>query len=88
MGAGQPLAHLNHLDGALQHALALIGITDFHSIAIEYDEHPGAALTASIAQAMADIEALARQLAGRFSLSPALAASTIRCPAHGWHATG
>ena len=88
MGAGQPLAYLNHLDGALQHALALIGITDFHSIAIEYDEHPGAALTASIAQAMADIDALARQLAGRFSLSPALAASTMRCPAHGWHATG
>ena len=62
MQPGGPKAHLNHLDGALQTALKLLGLTDWHSVAIEWDEYGGPALAQSVARAMADVDTLVAQL--------------------------
>ena len=62
MHAGGPKAHLNHLDGAVQTALGLLGLTDWHSVAIECDEFGGDLLAQSVARAMAQVDALVAQL--------------------------
>ena len=59
MQPGGPKAHLNHLDGAVQTAL---GLTDWHSVAIECDEFGGDLLAQSVARAMADVDALVARL--------------------------
>jgi FMN-dependent NADH-azoreductase len=58
-GAGGAMAHLNHADTALREVLGFVGITDVHTIAIEHDEAGGDALAASVAQALAQVHALA-----------------------------
>ena len=63
--AGAPLAHMNHLDPWLRDAMGLLGITDMHSITMEYDETGGVALERSAAQALAAIDALVPQLIAR-----------------------
>ena len=62
MQPGGPKAHLNHLDGAVQTALGLLGLTDWHSVAIECDEFGGDLLAQSVARAMADVDALVARL--------------------------
>lgn len=53
---------MNHVEPSIRTAFAYIGITQMHSVAVEYDEFGGARLQASIAQAEADIDALAVRL--------------------------
>lgn len=62
MGPGAAMAHLNHLDDAVRTALGLLGLTDFHVVAIEHDEHGGALLTQSVADAMESVDQLVAQL--------------------------
>ena len=58
MDPGGPLAHMNHLDPHLRTALGFIGISEVHSIAVEYEEFGDERLDASVAAAMARIDAL------------------------------
>ena len=62
MQPGGPKAHLNHLDGAVQTALGLLGLTDWNSVAIEYDEFGGDLLAQSATRAMDEVDALVAQL--------------------------
>ena len=62
LGAGGPLAHLNHLEASVRTALELIGIEHFHEIAIEHQEDGGERLDASIRDALADVERLVARL--------------------------
>ena len=62
MNEGGPQAAFNHLDGAMQTALGLLGLTDWHTVAIEHDEHGGEALAQSVRQAMANVDAWAARL--------------------------
>jgi len=62
LGAGGPLAHLNHLEASVRTALELIGIEHFHEIAIEYQEEGGERLDASIREALAGVERLVSRL--------------------------
>ncbi|MDO5623632.1 MAG: NAD(P)H-dependent oxidoreductase [Pseudomonadota bacterium] len=58
LNPGQALAHKNHLDPAVRQALALIGLTDWHAIAIEHDETGGEPLARSVSQAFDAVDAL------------------------------
>lgn len=62
LGAGGPLAHLNHLEASVRTALELIGIEHFHEIAIEYQEEGGERLDASVREALTDVERLVGRL--------------------------
>jgi len=62
LGAGGPLAHLNHLEASVRTALELIGIAHFHEIAIEYQEEGGERLDASVRNALAEVERLVARL--------------------------
>ena len=62
LGAGGPLAHLNHLEASVRTALELIGIAHFHEIAIEYQEEGGERLDASVRDALAEVERLVARL--------------------------
>lgn len=62
MDPGGPLAHMNHLEPQLRSALGFIGIDELHGIAVEYEEFGDARLDASVAAAMARIDALVDQL--------------------------
>ncbi len=75
MNPGERHATLNHLEPQVFVALALLGITDTHAIAIEYEEFGGALLEQSIAQASAAAEALAKKLA---KISSKLSANSLR----------
>ena len=61
-GPGQPLASINHLHGQITAVLNLIGITDIHVIAQEYEEVGGEMLAQSVAAAETAILELATQL--------------------------
>ena len=73
MNPGEQHAALNHLEPQVFAALALLGITDTHSIAIEYEEFGGAQLAQSIAQAKAAVDDLAKNLIAKYA--PAACAS-------------
>lgn len=60
--AGQAMAGMNHLDPAVRSALAFLGITDFHTIAVEHEEHGGALLAQSVAQAQLQVDQLVDRL--------------------------
>ena len=62
LGAGGPLAHMNHLEASVRTALELIGIEHFHEIAIEYQEEGGERLDASVRNALAEVERLVARL--------------------------
>lgn len=57
------IQHLNHVEPSIRTAFAYIGITDVHSVAIEYDEFGGERLFDSIATAEAAVDTLVAQLA-------------------------
>ncbi|MEY9360675.1 FMN-dependent NADH-azoreductase [Bradyrhizobium yuanmingense] len=59
---GGHMAAVNHLEGAVRDVFAFIGITAFHSIAIEYDEFGDDRLQASIAAAERAVDDLVDEL--------------------------
>ncbi len=63
--AGGPLAAANLVEASLRVPLAYIGITDFSSVAVEWDEFADARVAASLQGAEAEIEALVGRLALR-----------------------
>lgn len=74
LNPGERHAALNHLEPQVFTALALLGISDAHSIAIEYEEFGGAKLEQSIAQAEQAVDALAQKLAASYSPQPCTSA--------------
>lgn len=62
---GGRIAHMNHVEASVKTAFGYIGITDVHSVAIEYDEFGDARHQDSIASAEAAVDALATRLARR-----------------------
>ncbi|MCM5680029.1 NAD(P)H-dependent oxidoreductase [Schlegelella sp. S2-27] len=71
-GAGQRIAHMNHVEPAIRTAFGYIGITEMHSLAVEYDEFADERLQASLEQADAEVDHLVDRLhaAGRPQPSP------------------
>jgi FMN-dependent NADH-azoreductase len=59
---GGRIAHINHVEGAIRDVFAFLGVTAFHSIAIEYDEFGGDRLQASIAAAERAVDELVDRL--------------------------
>jgi len=57
-GPGGAQAHLDMLTPGIAHPLALLGLTEMHGIAVEHAEDRGELLDASMAAALARIEAL------------------------------
>ena len=62
-GPGGPLADANLVEASLRVPLAYIGITEFWSVAVEWDEFADARVAQSLLSAEADIDALVAQLA-------------------------
>lgn len=62
MAPGEEMAHMNHLEPHLATALAFIGITRVHYIAIEGQEVGGEVLEASVAEALRKVTALVDEL--------------------------
>ncbi|HYC69254.1 FMN-dependent NADH-azoreductase [Brevundimonas sp.] len=62
-GAGGPLEAANLVDASIRVPLAYVGVTDFRSIAAEWDEFADARVRESLKSAEADIEGLVTQLA-------------------------
>lgn len=69
-GPGGPLADSNLVEASIRVPLAYIGVSDFQSIAVEWDEFADERVAASLAAAEAQIEKLVDRLAnGRTSLA-------------------
>ncbi|RVU39219.1 NAD(P)H dehydrogenase [Hwanghaeella grinnelliae] len=64
-GQGQPLEHMNHVEPGIRTPMAYIGITEMHSIAVEYDEFADDRLKASLEAAEIEISDLVSKLTGR-----------------------
>lgn len=64
MAPGEEMAHMNHLEPHLATALAFIGITHVHYIAIEGQEAGGEVLAKSVAEAIEKVETLVDDLQG------------------------
>ena len=62
-GPGEPLAEANLVEASIRVPLAYIGITEFWSVAVEWDEFADARVRESLHSAEAEIEALVAQLA-------------------------
>jgi FMN-dependent NADH-azoreductase len=60
---GGRIAHINYVEGAIRDVFAFLGVTAFHSVAIEYDEFGGDRLQASIAAAERTVDELVDRLA-------------------------
>jgi len=61
-GKGERIQHLNHVEGSIETAFKYIGITEFESVAAEYDEFADERLQASLARADAEVDALVDRL--------------------------
>jgi FMN-dependent NADH-azoreductase len=61
-GEGERVQHLNHVEASIETAFKYIGITEFESVAAEYDEFADERLQASLTQADADVDALVDRL--------------------------
>lgn len=61
-GAGERLAHINHVEPAVLTPMRYLGITDSHGAAVEYDEFGGDDLHASIERAEAQVDGLVQRL--------------------------
>jgi FMN-dependent NADH-azoreductase len=61
---GGRLAHINHVEAAVRDVFGFLGVTDVHSIAIEYDEFGDERLQASIMAAERAVDDLAGRLVG------------------------
>ncbi|EKV31798.1 FMN-dependent NADH-azoreductase [Caenispirillum salinarum AK4] len=57
-GPGERLEHSNHVEPGIRTAFAYIGISEMHSVAVEYDEFADERLQDSIAKAEQSIDAL------------------------------
>jgi FMN-dependent NADH-azoreductase len=69
-GAEGPLANSNLVEASIQVPLAYIGISDFHSVAVEWDEFADERVAASLASAEAEIDRqVDRLVAPRASLA-------------------
>lgn len=62
-GPSERIAHLNHVEPSIRTAFGYIGVTDVHSIAVEYDEFADDRLARSIAAAEAAVDGLVARLA-------------------------
>ena len=62
-GAEGPLESSNLVEASLQVPLAYIGISDFHSVAVEWDEFADTRVADSLSSAEAEIDALVDRLA-------------------------
>jgi FMN-dependent NADH-azoreductase len=62
-GAGGALADANLVEASLRVPLAYIGVTDFHGVAVEWDEFADGRVAESLRRAEAEIEALVARLA-------------------------
>lgn len=60
---GGRLGRLNHVEGAVRDVFAFMGVTDFHSIAVEYDEFGDERLATSVGAAECAIDDLVDRLA-------------------------
>ena len=60
--AGGRVAHVNHVEAGVRDVLGYLGVTQFDSIAIEYDEFADERLAASIAGAEQSVDALVDRL--------------------------
>ncbi|GEN29742.1 FMN-dependent NADH-azoreductase [Halovibrio variabilis] len=67
MAPGEEMSHMNYLEPHLATALAFIGITRVHYIAIEGQEIGGEVLAKSVADAIRDVDALVRELQALFN---------------------
>jgi FMN-dependent NADH-azoreductase len=59
---GGRIAHVNHVEGGVRDVLAYLGVTDFASVAIEYDEFRDARFEASVVAAEQAVDALVDRL--------------------------
>jgi FMN-dependent NADH-azoreductase len=59
---GGRMAHVNHVEAGVRDVLAYLGVTDFESVAVEYDEFRDARFEASMAAAEQSIDRLADRL--------------------------
>lgn len=59
---GGRMAHVNHVESGVRDVLAYLGVTDFHSVAIEYDEFRDARFETSVAVAEQAVDALVDRL--------------------------
>lgn len=66
-GPGGPLENSNLVEASIRVPLAYIGITDFHSIAAEWDEFADERIAASLQAAEAEVDALVERLANERS---------------------
>lgn len=81
-GPAGPLAEANLVEASLRVPLAYIGATDFHGVAVEWDEFADERVANSLRRAEAEIEALVARLAAKpdaASTPPALAADLETC---------
>lgn len=62
-GPGGRVEAMNHVEPSIRTAFGYIGITDFHGVAVEYDEFADERLRRSIAEAETAVDALAARLA-------------------------
>jgi FMN-dependent NADH-azoreductase len=69
---GGRMAHINHVDAAVRDVFAFLGVTDFYSIAVEYDEFRDERLQASIAAAEQAVDDLVDRLVKKVEPQPAL----------------
>jgi FMN-dependent NADH-azoreductase len=60
--SGERMGHLNHVEPHLKSVFAFLGVTEAHSIAVEYDEFADDRLTRSLAEAEGLVERLVRKL--------------------------
>ncbi|WP_437318297.1 FMN-dependent NADH-azoreductase [Sorangium sp. So ce385] len=85
-GKGGRIEAMNHVEPSVRTAFGYIGITDVESVAIEYDEFADERLTASIARAELEVDALVdRLLAARRAAagSPPARRDLAHAPARG-----
>jgi FMN-dependent NADH-azoreductase len=68
---GGHMAHINHVDAAVRDVFAFLGVTDSHSIAVEYDEFRDERLQASIAAAERAVDDLVDRLVKKAEPQPA-----------------
>lgn len=70
-GPGGPLAASNLVEASIRVPLAYVGVSDFHSVAAEWDEFADERVMASLLAAEAEIEALVDRLATQSALAAA-----------------
>lgn len=75
-GPGGRIESMNHVEPSIRTAFGYIGITEMHTVAVEYDEFADERLQASLAQAEREVDALVERLAGAVASRPQAAERT------------